>query len=47
MMPRFSEENFPKNLELVDKLQALAKKYNATASQIILAWMLTEHGDRE
>ncbi|KAH8111783.1 Aldo/keto reductase [Phellopilus nigrolimitatus] len=42
-MPRFSEENFPKNLVLSDKLKAIADKYNATPSQVTLAWILAEH----
>ena len=42
-LPRFSEENFPKNLEVTKKLQVIAKKYNATPSQITLAWILAEH----
>lgn len=46
-LPRFSEENFSKNLELTDKLKALGAKYNATASQITLAWMLAEHDNGE
>ena len=46
-LPRFSEENFSKNLELTDKLKVLGDKYNATASQITLAWMLAEHDNGE
>jgi aryl-alcohol dehydrogenase-like predicted oxidoreductase len=42
-MPRFSEENFSKNVELADKFQAVADKYKATSSQVALAWILTEH----
>ena len=38
--PRFSEENFPKNLALTDKIKAIADKYKATPSQITLAWIL-------
>ncbi|KAJ7889950.1 Aldo/keto reductase [Mycena olivaceomarginata] len=44
-LPRFSEENFPKNLELVDHLQHIADKYHATSGQVVLAWMLAEHPD--
>ncbi|KAJ6630131.1 NADP-dependent oxidoreductase domain-containing protein [Mycena sp. CBHHK59/15] len=44
-LPRFSEENFPKNLALVDHLQTIAEKYGATSGQITLAWMLAEHDD--
>ena len=46
-LPRFSEENFSRNLELTDKLKALGDKYNATASQITLAWILAEHDNGE
>ncbi|KAG6856538.1 hypothetical protein H0H87_003357, partial [Tephrocybe sp. NHM501043] len=42
-LPRFSEENFPKNLKIVDELQQFAIKYKATVGQIILAWILAEH----
>ncbi|KAG6839607.1 hypothetical protein H0H87_000407, partial [Tephrocybe sp. NHM501043] len=31
------------NLEIVDELQKIAKKYNATTGQITLAWILAEH----
>lgn len=42
-MPRFSEENFPKNLELVDKLKAIGEKYKVSATRVTLAWILAEH----
>ncbi|KAG6856539.1 hypothetical protein H0H87_003358 [Tephrocybe sp. NHM501043] len=42
-MPRFSEENFPKNFKIVESLQKFATKYNATTGQITLAWILAEH----
>ena len=45
--PRFQPENFPKNLELVDKFHAVARKYNATPAQVALAWILAEHPDSE
>ncbi|KAI5118752.1 hypothetical protein M0805_004838 [Coniferiporia weirii] len=41
-LPRFSEENFPKNVTLSGKLQAIADKYGATPSQVTLAWILAE-----
>ncbi|PAV19769.1 Aldo keto reductase [Pyrrhoderma noxium] len=41
-LPRFSEENFPKNVLLADKLKTIADKHNATPSQITLAWILAE-----
>ncbi|KZP11093.1 Aldo/keto reductase, partial [Athelia psychrophila] len=42
-LPRWSEENFPKNLVVVDKLAAIAARYGRTASQVALAWILAEH----
>ena len=38
-LPRFSEENFPKNLQLVEQLQQLADKKDCTTGQIGLAWV--------
>jgi aryl-alcohol dehydrogenase-like predicted oxidoreductase len=43
--PRFSAENFPKNLVLVDLLAELAKKRNCTSSQLTLAWILAQGDD--
>ncbi|KAJ8058436.1 hypothetical protein OCU04_012625 [Sclerotinia nivalis] len=43
--PRFSPENFNKNLKLVDGMEALAKKKNATAGQLTLAWLLAQGDD--
>lgn len=40
--PRFSEENFDKNLELVDRLEQLAKKKGCTASQLGIAWCIAQ-----
>ncbi|HEX3774221.1 MAG TPA: aldo/keto reductase, partial [Polyangiaceae bacterium] len=45
MFPRFQRENFNQNLELVKKLEALAKKRGATASQLALAWVLAQGQD--
>ncbi|EIW61346.1 Aldo/keto reductase [Trametes versicolor FP-101664 SS1] len=44
-LPRFSQENFPKILRIVDGIQAIAKKYNATAGQVTLAWLLAQGDD--
>ncbi|UJR23814.1 hypothetical protein I4U23_026790 [Adineta vaga] len=44
-MPRFSQENFKKNLHLVDILTSLAKKKNCTSSQLTLAWILAQGED--
>jgi aryl-alcohol dehydrogenase-like predicted oxidoreductase len=43
--PRFSEENFPKNLELVDRITEIASKKGATPSQLTLAWLLHQGDD--
>jgi aryl-alcohol dehydrogenase-like predicted oxidoreductase len=45
LIPRFSEENFPKDLELVDEINALAKEKGCTASQLTRAWLLARRGD--
>ena len=46
-LPRFSEENFPKNLVVTDAIKAIADKNSATSSQVTLAWILAEHKDCE
>jgi aryl-alcohol dehydrogenase-like predicted oxidoreductase len=43
--PRFSAENFPKNLKLVDRITKIAKAKNCTASQLTLAWILAQGDD--
>ncbi|EHK99703.1 putative Aldo-keto reductase yakc [Glarea lozoyensis 74030] len=44
-LPRFSEENFPKNIKLVDGIVELAKKKGCTPSQLTLAWLLKQGND--
>jgi hypothetical protein len=39
-MPRFEAETFARNLPLLDGLQKLAKKADATPAQLSLAWLL-------
>ncbi|KAF8529426.1 Aldo/keto reductase [Gautieria morchelliformis] len=39
-LPRFSKENFPKVLALLDDLKTISKRHNATPGQICLAWLL-------
>jgi len=43
--PRFSEENFPKNLKLADEIGALAKRKGCTAGQLTLAWLMAQGED--
>ena len=46
-LPRFSEENFPKTLELADKIQEIAKNKGVSGSQIALAWILASYPNCE
>ncbi|TKX22179.1 aldo/keto reductase-like protein 6 [Elsinoe australis] len=43
--PRFSEDNFAKNLKLVDQIAEIAKKKGATGSQLTLAWLMAQGDD--
>jgi len=43
--PRFSKENFPKLLKIVDGVAEIGKKHNATAGQVTLAWILAQGKD--
>ena len=45
MSPRFQGENFQKNLDLVARVQAIAKAKGCTASQLALAWVLAQGKD--
>ncbi len=40
--PRFMGENFQKNLDIVKKLEAFAKKKGCTSSQLALAWVVAQ-----
>lgn len=40
--PRFQGENFNKNLELVKKIEVIAKEKHCTSSQLALAWVLAQ-----
>jgi aryl-alcohol dehydrogenase-like predicted oxidoreductase len=42
MLPRFSKENFPKNLQLVETFKKIADKKNCTIGQLTLAWILAQ-----
>jgi pyridoxine 4-dehydrogenase len=41
-IPRFNEENFPKNLELVRELEKIAKNKGCTAAQLAINWVRTQ-----
>jgi len=40
--PRFSGENFKRNLRIVDEVKAVAAEAGATPAQVALAWLLTQ-----
>lgn len=44
-IPRFSQENFPRNLELVRVLEAMAGAKGCTVGQLVLAWMMAQGDD--
>jgi len=43
--PRFQGENFQKNLDLVKKVEDLARQKKCTSSQLALAWVLAQGED--
>ena len=43
--PRFQGENFQRNLELVRRVEEIAKEKGSTASQLALAWVLAQGDD--
>jgi aryl-alcohol dehydrogenase-like predicted oxidoreductase len=43
--PRFQGENFAKNLELVARIEEIARSKECTPAQLALAWVLTQGGD--
>ncbi|HEY8638842.1 MAG TPA: aldo/keto reductase [Solirubrobacteraceae bacterium] len=43
--PRFSGENFQRNLDLVAKISELAAEKSCTASQLALAWVMAQGDD--
>jgi aryl-alcohol dehydrogenase-like predicted oxidoreductase len=40
--PRFQNENFDRNLKLVDEIKAIAKEKRCTPAQLALAWVLAQ-----
>ncbi|MGD8698549.1 MAG: aldo/keto reductase [Gemmatimonadales bacterium] len=43
--PRFQGENFEKNLDLVERIQAMASAKGVSAAQLALAWVLAQGDD--
>jgi aryl-alcohol dehydrogenase-like predicted oxidoreductase len=44
-MPRFEQENFRRNMELVEKIRAIAARKGCTPAQLALAWVLAQGDD--
>jgi aryl-alcohol dehydrogenase-like predicted oxidoreductase len=45
LLPRYSEENFPKSLAIVEKIKAVAEKKGVTKGQVTLAWLMAQWED--
>ncbi|KAL2132537.1 hypothetical protein VTI74DRAFT_3697 [Chaetomium olivicolor] len=43
-VPRFSNENFPKNMKLVEEIKKIAERKGCTSGQLTLAWMMKQDG---
>jgi aryl-alcohol dehydrogenase-like predicted oxidoreductase len=44
-MPRFEQANFPRNMELVERIRALAVDKGCKPAQLALAWVLAQGDD--
>jgi aryl-alcohol dehydrogenase-like predicted oxidoreductase len=44
-MPRYSKENFHKNMDLVHSISEIAKKKGVTPGQLTLAWLMAQGKD--
>jgi aryl-alcohol dehydrogenase-like predicted oxidoreductase len=43
--PRFAPQNFAKNRELVQRVEAIAEEKSCTPAQLVLAWLLAQGPD--
>ncbi len=43
--PRFTGENFERNLRILDEVEAIAHEVNATPAQVAIAWLLAQGDD--
>jgi aryl-alcohol dehydrogenase-like predicted oxidoreductase len=41
--PRFTEQAMDRNLNLVDRVRAVADRHDATSGQVALAWLLAQY----
>ena len=44
-MPRFEQENFRRNMELVERIKALAARKGCSPAQLAIAWVLAQGDD--
>jgi aryl-alcohol dehydrogenase-like predicted oxidoreductase len=44
-MPRFEQENFLRNMELVERIRTLASKIDCAPAELALAWVLAQGND--
>jgi aryl-alcohol dehydrogenase-like predicted oxidoreductase len=42
IIPRYSKENFPNMLKVVEEIKQIGVKHNASAGQVTLAWLLAQ-----
>ena len=45
IIPRYSKENFPNTLKVVEEIKQIGVKHNASAGQVTLAWLLAQGPD--
>ena len=45
LLPRFSKENFPKNLKVVEAFEEMAQSKGVSVSALALAWLLAQGDD--
>lgn len=45
IIPRYSKENFPNVLKVVEEIRQIGERHNASAGQVTLAWLLAQGQD--
>ena len=45
LIPRYSKENFPNVLKVVEEIKQIGVKHDASAGQVTLAWLLAQGPD--
>lgn len=44
LIPQFSQKNFPRNLQLVENLKAIANQKRSSSGQLSLVWLMNQGG---